>query len=103
MQSKVVSADDDMNQHFVAFIHREGHLYELDGRKSAPIHHGPTTPETLLADATTVIKQFMARDPEEVRFTMVALARTPPPEAEEAGGAGAEDAAIAAAMAASLA
>ena len=27
---------------------KEGSLYELDGRKSFPINHGPTTPETLL-------------------------------------------------------
>jgi ubiquitin carboxyl-terminal hydrolase L3 len=49
-------------------------LYELDGRKSFPINHGITTPETLLEDACAVVKQFMARDPEEVRFTIVALA-----------------------------
>ena len=29
---------------------------------------------TLLADACKVVKQFMARDPGELRFTIVALA-----------------------------
>ncbi len=28
---------------------KEGSLYELDGRKSFPVNHGPTTPETFLA------------------------------------------------------
>lgn len=47
-----------------------------DGRKSAPIQHGPTTPETLLEDAARVCKEYMARDPEEVCFTVLALANS---------------------------
>ncbi len=38
----------------------------------------------MLEDACRVVKEFMARDPEEVRFTIVALAATPAGEAEEA-------------------
>lgn len=55
------------------YRHVDGHLYELDGRKAFPINHGATTPSTLLVDACTVIKQFMDRDPGEMRFTIVAL------------------------------
>ena len=51
-----------------------GHLYELDGRKAFPINHGETSPETLLADACRVIQGFFDRDPEEVGFTIMALA-----------------------------
>jgi translation elongation factor EF-1alpha len=66
---------EDVNTHFVAFVHRAGHLYEMDGRKDSPINHGSSSQETLLADACRVIQQeFMAKDPEEVRFTMTALA-----------------------------
>jgi len=39
-----------------------------------PINHGSTTAETLLNDAARICKEYMARDPEEVRFTVVALA-----------------------------
>lgn len=78
--------------HFIALIHKDGQLLELDGRKSYPVVHGPTTPETLLTvslhltfmrfyfytllafqDAAVVCKAFMARDPEEVRFTVIAI------------------------------
>lgn len=59
--------------HFIAFVNLGGHLYELDGRKNVPINHGDCNSEELLAKSTAVIKQFMQRDPEEVRFTMVAL------------------------------
>jgi hypothetical protein len=27
---------------------KEGHLYELDGRKKFPVNHGPSSPDTLL-------------------------------------------------------
>ncbi|KAI5701530.1 hypothetical protein M8J76_000551 [Diaphorina citri] len=59
--------------HFVALVHKEGALYELDGRKGFPINHGATSPETLLADATQVAKKYMQRDPDSVYFTLVAF------------------------------
>lgn len=65
----------DVMTHFVAFVHRGGSLYELDGRKEFPINHGPTTSETLLADAAAAIKtHFIDADPGEMRFTITALA-----------------------------
>lgn len=66
--------DDDIDTHFIALVCVDGGLYELDGRKEGPILHGETTSETFLSDACDVIKQFMSRDPEEMRFTIVALA-----------------------------
>lgn len=59
--------------HFIAFIQKEGHLYELDGRKAFPINHGPSTPETLLSDAASACRKYMARNPENVNFTIVAV------------------------------
>ncbi len=64
------------NLHFVAFVEFEGRLWELDGRKEFPIEHGNSSPETLLEDAIKVVKLFMERDPEDVRFNMVALGPT---------------------------
>uniref|UniRef100_A0A8D8Y4V3 Ubiquitin carboxyl-terminal hydrolase n=2 Tax=Cacopsylla melanoneura TaxID=428564 RepID=A0A8D8Y4V3_9HEMI len=59
--------------HFVALVHNDGALYELDGRKASPIKHGATTPESLLSDASQVAKKYMERDPDNVYFTLVAL------------------------------
>ncbi|XP_013194754.1 ubiquitin carboxyl-terminal hydrolase isozyme L3 [Amyelois transitella] len=73
-QTNTPSAEDPVNHHFITFVHKDGALYELDGRKAFPINHGPTTPDSLLEDAAKVCKEFMARDPNEVRFTVVALA-----------------------------
>ncbi|KAL0891966.1 hypothetical protein ABMA27_015200 [Loxostege sticticalis] len=61
------------NNHFVTFIHKDGSLYELDGRKSFPINHGQTTPENLLEDAAKVCRQFIDREPDNIGFNIVAL------------------------------
>ena len=66
--------DDDVNTHFVALVSVDGGLYELDGRKVAPIRHGSTEESTFLKDACGVVDKFMKRDPGELRFTIVALA-----------------------------
>lgn len=67
---------DGENNHFIALIEKDGGLYELDGRKSFPIRHGDTTPKSFLKDAANVCKEFMARDPNELRFTVGAIAAT---------------------------
>ncbi|XP_026461609.1 ubiquitin carboxyl-terminal hydrolase-like [Ctenocephalides felis] len=76
-QTNAPGLDEPVNHHFVALVHKDGHLYELDGRKSFPINHGTTTPNTFLEDAAKVCQGFMARDPDELRFTVVALTPTP--------------------------
>ena len=42
------SVDEDINLHFICFVEKDGHLYELDGRKPFPINHGPSSPDSLL-------------------------------------------------------
>lgn len=74
-QTEAPSLEDSVTGHFVAFVHNNGGLYEMDGRRSGPIRHGNTTPDTLIEDAALVIKQFIARDPDEMNFTVVALAQ----------------------------
>lgn len=59
--------------HFVCFVHVGGLLYELDGRKVAPISHGPTTAETLLSDSCAVVKRLMETT-DNIRFSLMALA-----------------------------
>ena len=60
-------------------------LYELDGRKICPINHGPCTQDTVLERSIEVIKEFMARDPDEMRFTMIAFSKNPPDEEGDGG------------------
>ncbi|XP_033842712.1 ubiquitin carboxyl-terminal hydrolase isozyme L3 isoform X2 [Periophthalmus magnuspinnatus] len=74
-QTEAPSADERVNLHFIAFVNVGGQLYELDGRKPFPVVHGNTTEETFLEDAVDVCKIFMARDPDEVCFTIIALSK----------------------------
>ena len=56
-------------------VQRDGCLYELDGRKPFPLNLGPSQPGQLLQDAVAVIKsKYMAADPAEVNFNILALA-----------------------------
>uniref|UniRef100_UPI00398F71FC ubiquitin carboxyl-terminal hydrolase isozyme L3 n=1 Tax=Pristiophorus japonicus TaxID=55135 RepID=UPI00398F71FC len=72
-QTEAPSLDEKVDLHFITFANIDGHLYELDGRKPFPINHGDTTADSLLEDAIGVCKTFMQRDPDELRFTLVAL------------------------------
>lgn len=72
-QTETPEPNEPVNYHFVAFVKQDGFIYELDGRKPIPINHGSTSDETFLEDAARVCKEYMARDPEELHFTVVAL------------------------------
>lgn len=42
------NSDEPVNHHFIAFVNYNNELYELDGRKSYPVNHGPTNDDTFL-------------------------------------------------------
>ncbi|KPP57737.1 ubiquitin carboxyl-terminal hydrolase isozyme L1-like [Scleropages formosus] len=53
---------------------RAKHL-EKNGTMNFPVNHGATDDEHFLKDASKVCRQFMERDKEEVRFSVVALCK----------------------------
>lgn len=65
--------EDEVNLHFVALVEKHGKLWELDGRKSFPIDHGPSSPDSVLSDAAKVAKQFIAQT-DSLSFNLIALA-----------------------------
>ncbi|EEH60581.1 uncharacterized protein MICPUCDRAFT_13449 [Micromonas pusilla CCMP1545] len=73
-ETDVPSLETQINLHFVALVHVDGGLYELDGRKKTPVYHGATTAETLLADAAPVIKKFMDVAEGDINFNAIAMA-----------------------------
>lgn len=73
------TAPPDLNTsvdlHFICFVCVDGGLYELDGRRSEPIHHGSSSPETFLQDAVKVIKSFIETNPTSVNFNVIAFSK----------------------------
>uniref|UniRef100_A0A023FV42 Ubiquitin carboxyl-terminal hydrolase n=1 Tax=Amblyomma parvum TaxID=251391 RepID=A0A023FV42_AMBPA len=75
-QTQAPSADENVDLHFVCLANVDGHIYDLDGRKPFPFNCGSTTVDSFLKDASQVCKDYMARDPENLNFSVVALAKT---------------------------
>jgi ubiquitin carboxyl-terminal hydrolase L3 len=71
-QTEAPDAEEDVNLHFVCFVEKNGHFYEMDGRNPFPIHHGPCI--DLLSDSAKVIQKYMALSPNEINFTVMAFA-----------------------------
>ena len=66
--------DADVDLHFAAFVVKDGRLWELDGRKSQAINHGPSAPGMqLLEDVATVIKRNFVEKANSLNFSLLAL------------------------------
>ena len=66
----------DLDHHFVAFVQVDGVLWEVDGTKWSPIHHGATQPASFVRDAFGVVqKNFMKVEPDSIEFSLVALVK----------------------------
>ncbi|GFY48074.1 ubiquitin carboxyl-terminal hydrolase isozyme L3 [Trichonephila inaurata madagascariensis] len=72
-QTEAPNLDDKCNLHFIALVQINSKLYELDGRKSFPVFHGTTSPDSFLKDAARVCKEYMQRDPENLNFTALSF------------------------------
>ncbi|CAG9463885.1 unnamed protein product [Pedinophyceae sp. YPF-701] len=72
-QTRPPAEGEEVLLHFVAFVQVNDRLYELDGRKIAPVDHGPTSASTLLQDSARVVRTFMERA-NSINFNLIALA-----------------------------
>jgi len=78
-QSRVPQPDENIDTHFVTFVPKDGSIYELDGRHGNPIKWGKTAKGSFLEDVVALIKkEYMAKDPEEVRFSLIAVTSKKP-------------------------
>ncbi|KAE8785770.1 ubiquitin carboxyl-terminal hydrolase-like [Hordeum vulgare] len=68
-------AKDGVIEHYVCFSCVDDELYELDGGKPQPIHHGRSSPDSLLQDAARVIKARIAEYSESLNFNVMALSK----------------------------
>lgn len=74
-QTATPNLEDDVDLHFVSIVLADGHIYELDGRKTGPVKHGPSSPEDFLKNAAAVCKEFMKKMPGVLSFSLAALVK----------------------------
>jgi len=67
------SLEDEVEHHFIAFVHHNGSLWELDGRKPLPLNCGQSKPEDLLQDAAKECQKYMKADPDNMKFSVMAF------------------------------
>lgn len=68
-------ASDNVDTHFICFSCVDGELYELDGRKTGPISHGPSSPSSILQDAAKVIQGMIEKNPNSLNFNVIAISK----------------------------
>ena len=71
------SVQSECDSHFIAFIPKNGRIYELDGQKKCPVDQGVCAEDQFLAKGAGLIKEYMARDPDNINFSMIVLAAKP--------------------------
>lgn len=74
-QTAAPDIDAENDFHFVAFVHKNGKLLQLDGRLDGVIEHGASGPSTFLQDAASTCIKIMGQIPDCVNFTAVALSK----------------------------
>jgi len=74
-QTAAPEATASVDAHFICFVEKDGDVYELDGNKAFPINHGASGGDLMKATAQVIKKSFMDKDPENIRFNMMALVK----------------------------
>ncbi|GAB1599939.1 ubiquitin carboxyl-terminal hydrolase-like [Argonauta hians] len=73
-QTQAPPRDQAVVRHFITLIAHDNKLYELDGRKDGPVCHGDIGKRSFIEYAAETLKKFMERDPDEMDFSVMALA-----------------------------
>lgn len=76
-QEGQTAAQTDCDSHFIAFIPFNGQLWEMDGMKKCPVNLGACTSEEFLSKACAEVQSYMNRDPDNLNFSTIVLAKTP--------------------------
>jgi len=75
LQSRPAREDDDVF-HFVGFVPRGGHVFELDGLRAGPINHGAFENGAWLQVAISAIQSKIAKySSNEIKFNLMAVTK----------------------------
>ncbi|GLT91108.1 hypothetical protein SLE2022_090150 [Rubroshorea leprosula] len=65
-------ASENVDTHIICFTWK---LYELDGRKSGPIPHGASLPDSLVQDAVKFIQRMIQKHPGSLNYKVIAISK----------------------------
>lgn len=79
-QSESPTSVGEIDTHFVAFVNRQGTILELDGRRDGPVNRGKIADNSDFGLAVLDVVQsvFVANNPEDIRFSILALCPSNP-------------------------
>ena len=66
-------ADNNTKFHFVAYVNLDGNIWELDGRRSNPLHKGECTSENFGLKIAEMLKGYTEMDNTTNQFSLMAL------------------------------
>jgi ubiquitin carboxyl-terminal hydrolase L3 len=72
-QTEAPAVGDSVDCHFIAFVQRDGCVFELDGGKAFPINHGPVENDFVQSAAQAIQQKFMQVDPDSIHWNIMAL------------------------------
>ena len=67
--------DEEINLHFVAFVEKDGDVWELDGRRAGPIRRGAVDGQGLMRSVARVVREeYVEKANGDLSFSLMALA-----------------------------
>lgn len=77
-QTKAPEPEEDIDLHFIAFVSKNGRLYELDGRRNGPLDLGPSGHDLIEEDVLSErVQKYMdiVEEKKKLRFSLMGLVR----------------------------
>lgn len=72
--TRAPGVDDEIDLHFVAFVEKDGVVWELDGRRAGPIQRGAVEGGLMQSVARVVREEYIAKRDGDISFNVMALA-----------------------------
>ena len=69
------SIENASGSRIITFVEIDNKVYELDGQMPGPICKGEIEGANLGIKVSSIVNEYMAMDPEEVKFSIMALAQ----------------------------
>jgi len=74
-QTTIPNDSMPISHHYITLVEINSNIYELDGRLTRPYNRGRTSKQSFVYDAANVCQQYIAKDPNNLNFSVLALVK----------------------------